>query len=121
MAISIISPANSFVRFNETAADPLCIWGSINFCLPVYEAEDIYFQFVIQGTEDEIDSLCTQTGDEVTVDLVSDCNGTPLLTFSEKPERYRLSTTQLLYNWTHGLPGFTEVVSVSECFFLHSF
>lgn len=116
MSINIISPVNSFIRFNETAADPLCIWGSVDFCLPVYDAEDIYFQFVIEGTEGDIDSLCTQTGDEVTVELVTTCNGTPLLTFSEKPERVRLSTTQVLYNWAHGLPGFTSVISVAECF-----
>lgn len=116
MAISIISPANSFIRFNETAADPLCIWGTVDFCLPVYDAEDVYFQFVIEGTEYEIDSMCTQSGDEITVELVSDCNGTPLLTFTEKPERIRLSTTQILYNWYHGLPGFAGPVSVGECF-----
>jgi len=116
MAIIIISPVNSFVRFGETAPDPLCIWGAVDFCLPVFADEDVYFQFVIEGTELEIDSLCTQTGDEVTVALVSECNTTPLLTFSEKPERIRLSTTQVLYNWIHGLPGFTSVVAVSACF-----
>lgn len=114
--LNIISPVNSFIRFNEAAADPLCIWGDVNFCLPVYEDEDIYFQFVIEGTEGEIDSLCTQTGDEITVALVSECNTTPLLTFSEKPERLRLSTTQVLYNWAHGLPGFTSVIDVAQCF-----
>lgn len=114
--LSIISPANSFVRFNETAADPLCIWGAINFCLPVFDAEDVYFQFVIEGTELEIDSLCIQSGDEVTVALVSECNTEPLLTFGEKPERIRLSLTQVLYNWSHGVPGFSSVVAVGECF-----
>jgi len=116
MALTIISPANSFIRFNETAADPLCIWGTVDYCLPVYADEDVYFQFVIEGTEDEIDSLCTQTGDEITVELVTECNTTPLLTFSEKPERFRLSTTQVLYNWAHGLPGFSAVVAVAQCF-----
>jgi hypothetical protein len=116
MAVTIISPANSFIRFNETAADPLCIWGSVDFCLPVYADEDIYFQFVIEGTESEIDSLCTQTGDEITVELVNECNTAPLLTFTEKPERVRLSTTQVLYNWYHGLPDFTTVINVSQCF-----
>jgi len=116
MAISIISPANSFIRFDETADPALCIWGNVNFCLPVYDAEDVYFQFVIEGTEGDIDSLCTQTGDEVNVALVNECNGAAILTFSEKPDRFRLSTTQVLYNWTHGLPGFTSVVSIAECF-----
>lgn len=116
MSLSIISPTNSFVRFGEADASPLCIWGTVDFCLPVYTAEDVYFQFVIQGTESEIDSLCTQSGDEVTVQLVNVCNGPVLLTFAELPERVRLSTTQVLYNWSHGLPGFTSVISVAECF-----
>ncbi len=116
MAISIISPANSFIRFDETADAALCIWGNVNFCLPVYDAEDVYFQFVIEGTEGDIDSLCTQTGDEITVALVNECNGAAILTFAEKPDRFRLSTTQVLYNWAHGLPGFTGPVAVGECF-----
>lgn len=116
MAITLINSTHSFVRFNETAQEALCIWGTVDFCLPIYNAEDIYFQFVIEGTEDDIDSLCTKIGDEVTVELVSTCNGTPLLTFAEKPERFRLSTTQILYNWSHGLPGFTSVVAVNNCF-----
>lgn len=116
MSLSIISPVNSFVRFGEAAATPLCIWGTIDYCLPVYDAEDVYFQLVVQGTEDEVDSLCTQTGDEITFQLVNDCNGAVLLTFSELPERIRLSTTQVLYNWAHGLPGFDSVIAVAECF-----
>lgn len=114
--ISVISPENSFVRFNEAAATDLCIWGPVNFCLPVFSEEDVYFQLVVQGTEGEIDSLCTQTGDEISFKLVNDCNGAVLLTFGDLPERMRLSDTQVLYNWRHGLPGFSSVVSVNECF-----
>jgi hypothetical protein len=116
MAINIISPTNSFIRFDEAENTALCIWGMVDFCLPVYEDEDVYFQFVIEGEVYDIDSLCTQTGDEVVVSLVNDCGGGSILTFSEKPDRFRLSATQVLYNWTHGLPGFTSVVSAGECF-----
>jgi hypothetical protein len=116
MAVTIISPTNSFVRFDEAAESALCIWGNINYCLPVYEQSDVSFQFVIEGTELEIDSLCTQSGDEVTVSLVAECNGDDIIVFTEKPERFRLSTTQVLYNWEEGLPNFTSVISVAECF-----
>lgn len=116
MAITIISPANSFIRFNESEQTPLCIWGNINYCLPVYDPEDVYFQFVINGTSYEIDSLCTKDGSEVTVELVTECGEEPLLTFEQKPERFRLSETQVLYNWRHGLPGFQSVVAVNKCF-----
>lgn len=116
MAIVILSPVNSFVRFNEAAQSPLCIWGNINFCLPVYDQSDVYFQFVLTGTEVEMDALCTQSGDEVTLSLVSECDGTPLITFAAKPERFRLSATQVLYNWSHGFPNFTSVIAVAQCF-----
>ncbi len=116
MAITIISPVNSFVRFGETANPPLCIWGNINFCLPIFEQSDWYFQWVIQGTELEIDSLCTQSGDEIEVALVNECGGASVLTFAENPERFRLSETQVLYNWSVGFPNFTSVISVGECF-----
>lgn len=116
MAIDIISPINSFIRFNEDVPTALCIWGTVNFCLPVFEAEDVYFQFVIEGTEADIDSLCTQDASEITVALGNECGGSAILTFAEKPERSRLSLTQVLYNWSHGLPNFTSVISVGECF-----
>lgn len=116
MALTIINPTHSFVRFNEETPDPLCIWGNIVFCLPVFEQSDWSFQFVIEGTESEIDSLCTQTGDEISVSLVNTCEGTPILEFTEKPDRFRLSTTQVLYNWEHGFPNFTSAVSIGECF-----
>lgn len=116
MAITIISPSNSYVQFGIAEAAPLCIWGDINFCLPIYEDNDTNFQFVVEGTEYDIDSLCTQTGDELEVSLVSECNTTPLVTFSDKPQRFRLSSTQILYNWDNGLPAFTNYVSIGECF-----
>ena len=116
MALTIINSQHSFVRFGETEQDPHCIWGSIDFCLPVFEQEDIYFQFVIAGTEAEIDSLCTQDNSGIEVSLVSECNGTPIMTFAQKPQRFRLSPTQLLYNWIHGFPNFTSVVDVNQCF-----
>lgn len=116
MAITIISPAHSFVRFGEAAPAPYCIWGEVSFCLPIYDAEDYYFQFVIQGSEGEIDSLCTQDASEIELAIVSECNTEPLLFFAEKPSRSRLSATQILYNWSHGLPNFTSVISVNQCF-----
>lgn len=116
MALTLINSTNSFVRFDNAANPVLCLWGTVNYCLPIYNQEDVYFQFVIESTEEEIDSLCTQTGDEVVVSLVSECGGAPLVVFDEKPERIRLSSTQLLYNWSYGVPGFDAVVAVNQCF-----
>lgn len=116
MALTIISPANSFVRFNEDAAAALCIWGIVDYCLPVYDQSDVYFQFVIDGTEAEIDSMCTQDESEIELALVSECNGAALLTFSQHPQRFRLSLTQVLYNWVSGFPNFESVINTGQCF-----
>lgn len=116
MAITFSNSANSFVRFGDVAPDPLCIWGNINYCLPVYEAADVNFQIVAVGTESEIDALILSGAAEFTASLVTVCDGVPLITFSQRPSRYRLSATQMLYNWEHGLPGFTTVIAADQCF-----
>lgn len=116
MAITILNSNHSFVRFDGAVIEPHCIWGDIDYCLPVFADSDINFQFVVQGTEAEIDALCDITGSEVSVGLVNECNSEPLLTFAEKPQRFRLSATQMLYNWGHGLPNFTSVIGIDGCF-----
>lgn len=115
MALTLISPENSFVRFGE-AVPTHCVWGDLDYCLPVFLTSDVEFQFVIQGTEQEIESLCTPNATEIEVSLVPECDGVPLLTFSEKPQRQRLSATQILYYWYHGFPEFTSVIDVNQCF-----
>ena len=114
--VTLINSPFSFVRFNESDAEPHCIFGDVNFALPVYDSEDIYFQFVIHGTEEEINSLCTDDVSELEVSLVSECDGLPLVTFTEKPVRIRLSETQMLYWWNNGFPLFENYVNVNECF-----
>jgi len=116
MAINLINSINSFIRFSEEQQPPYCIWGYIFYNLPVYEQSDIAFQFIIEGTSSEIDAICTPDASEVTVSLVSDCDGPDLIVFPNKPQRFRLSETQMLYNWSHGLPNFTSVVGANECF-----
>jgi hypothetical protein len=116
MALTILNSTHSFVRFGEAEPTADCIWGTTDFCLPVFDEADISFQFVIQGTEDEINSMCTLDASEIELSIVPECDGTELLIFTEKPQRFRLSTTQILYNWEHGLPGFAAVVAVGSCF-----
>jgi hypothetical protein len=116
MPLTILNSTHSFIRFDEPTPEPHCIWGDVNFCLPIFDQSDIAFQFVIQGTEAEIDALCTQDASEVVVSLISECDGPDLIVFSEKPSRARLSTTQILYNWAHGVPAFQTIVDVNKCF-----
>lgn len=117
MALNILAPVNSFVQFDETVQEH-CLWpGREQMCLPVYDAEDIYFQFVIEAdTPEEADTLCGLTNN-VQVGIVHECSDADFaLEFSEIPERNRISPTQVLFNWQHGIPGFIGVIDIGECF-----
>lgn len=117
MALDILSPINSFVQFEETVNNH-CLWpGLEDQCLPVYDSEDVYFQFVIEAASaEEADTLCGLTN-SVQVGIVHDCDDADFaLEFSEVPERLRLSPTQVLFNWQHGVPGFIGVIDIGDCF-----
>lgn len=122
MAYQIISPAQSFVQFAETGRIDNCIFDRLNFCLPVFEDGDVAFQFIITGTESEIDALCGVYGSPISIGIVSTCDDEDFLLeftanpYNDVPELYRLSDTQLLVNWSHGVPGFTSVIGYHECF-----
>lgn len=118
MAYRIISPANSFVQLNngnDIAGN--CNYRDQTFCLPVYLEDDIAFQFVIESdTVEEADALCDLTNALISVGIASNCAGPLIMTFTEKPDRFRLSDFQVLFNWSHGLPGIFESVNVGDCF-----
>jgi len=117
MALRIISPANSFVQFTESNVTTSCEYADITQCLPVYEDDDVNFQFVVEAdTTEEADDLCDLTNSLVSVGLAKDCASAVELHFSEKPERFRISDFQVLYNWSHGLPGATSHFPVGFCF-----
>jgi hypothetical protein len=116
MAIRIISPINSFIRFGESNAITSCNFVDINLCLPVYEEDDIAFQFVAEtDTVEEADALCDLTNSLVEVGLSGSC-ADEMTPFVAKPERFRISDFQVLYNWSHGLPGFADLFGVGDCF-----
>lgn len=122
MAYSITSPQQSFIQFNETGRVDHCIFDRINFCLPVYSDGDVAFQFYITGTEFEIDALCGVYGSPISIGIVNACDDEDFLLeftanpYNDVPNLYRVSTTQMLVNWSHGLPGFTGVIGYGECF-----
>lgn len=119
MALSIISPANSFVQFDSSEVIQSCEFRDIDLCLPVYEDDDVNFQFVIEAdTEEEADALCSLTNEGFSIGLVRECAGALIITFSETPERYRISDLQVLYNWSHGMTGFSTAIGVGECFMI---
>lgn len=117
MAYRILSPANSFVQFGESNLIQSCNYADITLCLPVYEEDDVYFQFIVAAdSAEEADALCDLENSMVVVGLASNCAGALIKTFTEKPDRFRISESQVLYNWSHGLPGFSVVINVGDCF-----
>lgn len=118
MSVTIRSPKFSFVRFNETEDYNTCSSTEVGgFCLPVVLATDVAFQFVaVADTVAEADKLCDRDNDLVTVGLVSDCDEALELTFAQKPDRFRVSPKEVLYNWPHGLTGFDSIYGINECF-----
>lgn len=116
MAYNILSPVNSFIQFAESDEFTSCEFADINLCLPVYEDDDVNFQFVVEAdTEAEADALCGLTNDMIDIGLTTDCLNFALQ-FVAVPDRYRISAQQVLYNWPNGLPGFTTVIAVGQCF-----
>lgn len=121
MAYRIISPTNSFIQFGGTDTATSCNYRDIPFCLPVYLEDDINFQFVVEAdTIEETDDLCDLTNDLISVGIASNCASSLLKTFTEKPDRFRISDFQVLYNWSHGLPGIFDFVSIGDCFVLRA-
>lgn len=120
--MQIQSPTHSFVQFNETGTFEHCVFGTYTVPLPVVLYTDVAFQFYLLGTSSELDAICGVYGEEIRVGIVSECDDADFLTeftgapYSDEAEIYRLSDTQLLVNWAHGLPGFDSVVAVGECF-----
>lgn len=121
MAYRVLTPENSFIRFDGAYTFTHCLWGEITECLPVYAEDDIAFQFVVEAdTEAEADSLCDPYTSGIEMGLVFECGGDgPFVhQFEQLPERYRISTTQVLYNWPHGAEGMTGNVAIGQCFFI---
>lgn len=114
---SVIVPPASFVQFSEMDTEH-CTFGTVRATLPVLNDDDVAFQFIVTGTEDEIDELATfGNNNAVIVGIVAtDIYESILMEFSDVPERFRIAETQILYNWTAGLPGFYDVINIGECF-----
>lgn len=122
MAYGITTPVQSFVQFEETGRIDHCIFEKLNFCLPVFQPDDVSFQFIITGTESEINALFGVYGSPIAIGIVKSCDDQDFLLeftsnpYVDAPEMYRIASTQLLVNWAHGVPGFTSVIDYNECF-----
>lgn len=88
-------------------------------CLPIYDSDDAWFQFIITAdTEEESELLCPIGNEPIALGIVENCGDGYLLEFSEKPTRYRISPTKVLYVWQQGLPNFNSVINIGMCFHL---
>lgn len=114
----IITPSKSFVRFDSPPAGH-CIWGDSQTCLPFLLDDDVAFQFIVQGsTSEEIDALCDPINSGLRIGTVRDCDDEFDVEFSDLPERYRISSLQVLYNWPHPLTGVSAFYQPGECFYI---
>lgn len=120
MGLTIVTPTASFVRFDGENTVNHCIHGEFTQCLPVYAEADIAFQFVVQAdTEEEADALCSPYNSGLQIGIVRTCDDEGFaVEFDEMPDRYRISTLQVLYNWEHGLPGMIGEIEIAECFYI---
>lgn len=117
MALEVINNANSFVQFDSSEVIESCEFQDIDLCLPVYEDDDVNFQFVVEAdTIEEADALCSLINEGFSIGIVRECADGLIITFAETPERFRISDFQVLYNWANGLTGFSTVIEIGECF-----
>lgn len=116
MPYSIQTSQFNFLQFGELDSMDLCNWPGEEMCLPVYSEDDVWFQFVVVAdTEEEADALCNQDNAMVRVGIIQQCTDA-LAPYAQLPTRYRISPTQVLYGWQHGLPGITQDVEIGNCF-----
>lgn len=120
MGLTILTPTNSFVRFDGENTVNHCIHGSFTQCLPVFAEADVAFQFMVQAdTVAEADALCSPYNSNLQIGLVRDCDQEAFdVEFGELPDRFRISDLQVLYNWEHGFPGMLAEMAVGECFYV---
>lgn len=119
MALTLRSPAHSFVQFGESSEVVSCQFKSFSLCLPVYLASDVHFQFYVDAdTEVEAGNLCDLDNDLLEIGLTDDCGNDLMVTFPWKAERFKVGPKTLLYNCSGGLVGFDSVFSVGDCFII---
>src|ERR1044072_3547203 len=117
MPYRIITSPFSFVQFDETDDIVDCEFTTEEMCLPVFDVNDAWFQFIIEAdTEVESAVLCQLNQEPIVVGLVKECGDPYRVQFTEKPTRYRISPLRVLYVWQQGLPAFFNYFEVGECF-----
>lgn len=120
MALSIVSPPNSFIQFAESDTVSNCGKNPLKPCLPVIQDDDIAFQFIIKAdSTGEADLLCSRADPElIIIGLTEECGDAleGLIVLPGAFQISRISPTQVLYNWPHGLPDFRTVISEGDCF-----
>lgn len=118
MAITILTPSASFVQFSGIDIQEHCIFGTVRVCLPVFQPDDVAFQFLLTtSTEEEADALTALGNTAVTVSLVENSFYQPeIMAFGTQPQRFRIGDNQVLYNWVYGFPNFASQIAVDECF-----
>lgn len=105
----------SFLQFSESDIISACNWPDTEMCLPVFQSNDVAFQFVIAAdTEEEADVLCSIDSNPVVVGHVEACSDA-LTPFTGTVTRYRIAPLQILYYWSNGITTL-NTMEIGQCF-----
>ncbi len=113
--ISIQAPRFSFVQFNESDSFSNCLGESINLCLPIFQDDDLNFQFLLTTTTEEEANSLALGNITVEIGIVKEFEDSFLTTFSGY-EVFKIGTNAVLYNFKEGLTDFSDYIEVGECF-----
>jgi hypothetical protein len=87
--------------------------------LPVFQDDDVKFQFILTGTTEYEANLLAAAVSPVTIGIVIDCDGEMLTTFDPAlVERFKIGATHVLFNFKEGLTDFADFIEVSDCFMI---
>jgi hypothetical protein len=112
---SISTSIFSFIQFDESDNISACNWATTDMCLPVFAVNDVWFQFIIRAsTPEEADALCSITADPLIIGHVQQCSDA-ITPFAGQITRYRISPTEVLYHWSHGITTLNDL-EVGDCF-----
>lgn len=127
MAIELVSPKYSFIRFAEEPLEEGCCDDNDVFLLPLVEETDCYFQVIFNCADAiEAGAVMTMANEDFRLmllrgtsndpgdipDIIKDFTGEEGLFF----ERYRTGETTVVALWKNPLTDILNLIDCDECF-----
>lgn len=126
--MQIHSPKYSFVKFGSPEASNNCCDGEQEFCIPVIEETDTYFQFKIVGASfAETESIWATPLSEFQLALVRGIGNTAITVPANTLrnwtvddsllfEKYRTAATEVTYLWRNPFKDILTLIDCDGCF-----